>query len=99
MRKIRVMTVILAAGLLGLTGCMSMGNGAAKAIAAAAKDPATQKLHFVCPYGSIDWMRVGSVPGQSTEVYPDGTLKVSSGQGTNLFAFPISGQVLVNPIK
>ena len=79
------------------SGCMSMGGGAAKAIAAASKDPATQKLKFVCPYGSIDWVRIGSVTGQATTINADGSITVTSGTGTNLFSIPVNGNFFVNP--
>jgi hypothetical protein len=79
-----VMAGSLCGLLLGCTGCISMGGGAAKAIAAAAKDPASQTLHIVCPYGSIDWRRVGCLPGQETTVNLDGSITVRCGPGTNL---------------
>jgi hypothetical protein len=79
------------------SGCMSMGGGAAKAIAAASKDPATQKLKFVCPYGSIDWVRIGSVTGQATTINADGSITVTSGTGTNLFSIPVNSNFFVNP--
>ena len=89
--------LVMVAALLACPGCMSMGAGAAKAIAAASKDPATQKLKFVCPYGSLDWVRIGSVNGQATTVNADGSISVTSGRGTNLFEVPINGTVFVNP--
>ena len=53
--------------VVSLTGCMSMGGGAAKAIAAASKDPACITLHLQTPYGTLDYSR--TMPTLSTNAF------------------------------
>ena len=92
--KFGVLLALLSIAVLG-SGCMSMGGGAAKAIAAASKDPAAQSLHIVCPYGSIDWRRAGCLPGEETTLNPDGSMTVRRANGTNIWSQDIPAVITV----
>ena len=89
---------MLAMLALPLCGCMSMGGGASKAIAAMAKDPATFKCDVDTVYGKVHLVRIGYIPGQFTTVNADGSITVT-GQGTNLFTTPLAGTLSINPVK